>query len=206
MLKTSRIIKSEKFAEAEKLIITLHGYGTSGLDFAEVGKIFLAKKIENAVFLFPDAPKRCEAGFGGYQWFDLDELSHEAMKQGLAKVAPVLKEYIESMSREYNCDNIYLIGFSQGTITAFEMMYHTKISKILAYSGLFVNHSDDLVSKSEVLLVHSSDDPVVPYKNALDARRDLSKLGLTVALESYNNIGHSISLEGWETGIKFLNK
>ena len=46
MLKTSRIIKSEKFAEAEKLIITLHGYGTSGLDFAEVGEIFLSKKID----------------------------------------------------------------------------------------------------------------------------------------------------------------
>ena len=33
----------------QKVVITLHGYGASGADFAEVGKIFLAKKLDNVV-------------------------------------------------------------------------------------------------------------------------------------------------------------
>lgn len=203
MLK-NKIVKSDNFKKADKLIVTLHGYGTCGDDFAEVGEIFLRRKIDNAVFIFPDAPEKCDAGFGR-QWFRLDKLDFEELHTGLLKTAPILKNFIEAQIREFRCGNIYLIGFSQGAIMALEMMFHMAISKIISYSGLFCfSQKSQLVSKPDVLLVHSVDDPVVPYKNALNAKSSLENLEIPVSLETYYSIGHSISVEAWECGVDFL--
>lgn len=207
MLNDSKIIKSQNFERTEMIVITLHGYGTCGDDFAEVGDIFLSKKINNAVFLFPNAPEDCEAGFGGRQWFSLDELNYEEIRNGLEKTAPILSSYIIQKSNEYNCKNVCLIGFSQGTIMALEMIYHSEvISKIVAYSGLFAMPKDKTIkSKSEILLVHSDDDEVVPYKNAEMALNDLDVLGIKTKLVTCHGIGHSISIDGWQEGVNFLN-
>lgn len=200
----TKVLKSEDFEKVERLIITLHGYGTSGEDFAEVGELYLSKQIKNAVFLYPDAPEKCEAGFGS-QWFTLNDLSLDGIRQGLDRIAPILENYITEKKLEYGCENVNLIGFSQGSITALEMIHHTNVSKIVAYSGLFVPGSLPPVSSPDVLLVHSIDDPVVPYTNAENAQGTLSDLDINVKLKTYDQIGHSISYEGWECGVRFLN-
>ena len=204
MLKTNRFIKSDSFKKAEKIVIVLHGYGTSGDDFAKVGKVFLSKKLDNTVFLFPDAPENCAAGFGK-QWFKLDKMDYEELRSGLDKAAPLLHNYIESNSKEYNCDNINLIGFSQGAIMALEMIYYPGIKKIIAYSGLFaISKNKNIASNPDILIIHSDDDEVVPYNNAKVAQENLTALGTNSKLKTCHNIGHSISLEGWTWGIEFL--
>lgn len=205
MLQNSRVIKSKDFSNVDKLVITLHGYGSCGNDFAEVGDIFLSKKIDNAVFLFPDAPDICCEGTGR-QWFPLDDVSHEELRKGLDYVAPIVKEYIEHNVHEYHCENVCLIGFSQGSITSFEMIFHTEISKVVAFSGLFnVPVSGQCVSKPEILIVHSTDDKVVPYSAAEQAQKDLTKFGIPVKVLPQLGIGHSISIDGWNACATFLN-
>ena len=205
MLKTSKVVKSDKFFNPDKLIITLHGYGTRGSDFAEIGEIFLKERIDNSIFLFPDGPESCDMGIEGFQWFSLDELNYDALRKGLSKTAPILKKYIESKKQEYNCNNVYLVGFSQGSIMALEMIYHIKIEKILVYSGLFAMPLEDKpISKPDVLIMHSDDDPVVPYSNAKRAENNLLSLGINANLRTFHNIGHSISAEEWEIGSEFL--
>ncbi len=206
MLNNKYIIKSEKFDFLERVIITLHGYGTSGEDFAEVGKIFLSKKINNTIFLFPDAPYDCACGTGK-EWFALDEISPESLRRGLDSSGPILANYIKEISNEYKCNNINLIGFSQGSMMALEMIYYPYVSKILAYSGLFVPHPEkEIKSIAKVLLLHSDDDPVVPYKNAINSKDELKQNGIDdVILKTCHNIGHSISLEGWSYGADFLS-
>lgn len=205
MLNNKYIIKSEKFDFLEKIIITLHGYGTSGEDFAKVGEIFLSKKINNTIFLFPDAPYDCACGTGK-EWFDLNEISPESLRNGLNNTGPMLANYIEKVSIEYDCENINLIGFSQGSIMALEMIYYPYTTKILAYSGLFVPCPEKTIkSNAKVLLVHSDDDTVVPYQNAINAKKDLEQNGIDVNLQTCHDIGHSISLEGWSYGVDFLS-
>lgn len=205
ILNNKHILKSRKFDVLEKIIITLHGYGTSGEDFAKVGEIFLSQKINNTIFLFPDAPYDCACG-SGKEWFDLKEISQQSLRSGLNNTGPILADYIKEVSREYKCNNINLIGFSQGAIMALEMIYYPYVTKILAYSGLFVSCLEKPVkSNAKVLLIHSDDDTVVPYKNAINAKEDLGKYKLDVKLQTCHGIGHTISLEGWSLGVDFLS-
>ncbi|MDR1391012.1 MAG: prolyl oligopeptidase family serine peptidase [Holosporales bacterium] len=206
MLENNFVIKSEKFEKLERVLITLHGYGASGEDFAQIGEGFLSKKLSNTVFLFPDAPRSCPIG-SGKQWFDLDKMTYDELRMGLDESGPVLYEYIKSVLEEYNCTNINLAGFSQGAIMAFEMLYYPGITKILAYSGIFVPPKEKtILSNASVLIVHGEDDDVVPYKNAPWGYQNLKKLGVNVELRNFNDIGHSVSIEGWNCGINFLNK
>ena len=207
MIKDSKVIKSKNFKKAEKIVITLHGYGTSGNDFAEVGEIFLSKSMDNTVFLFPDAPHFCDSGFGK-QWFVLDTMTYEELRIGLDEIAPALDEYIKSVSKKFDCDNINLMGFSQGAITCFEMLYYPNISKIVAYSGLFASSKNkEIISKNaSVLIVHSDDDEVVPYKNAILSKNELDALNIKNEMFTCHGIGHSISIKGWNAGIEFLKR
>ena len=61
------------------------------------------------------------------------------------------------------------------------------------------------MSKPECLLVHSDDDPVVRYANAVKARKDLAKLGVPAELVTHHNVGHGVSAEGWKIGAAFLS-
>lgn len=211
MLTTEKVIKSEKFEKAERIVIVLHGYGSSGKDFAEVGEIFLSKKLDNTVFLFPDAPHECRnAHFPGEgrEWFPLSQkLTIDEIRDGLDKSAPILNDYIESSSKKYNCNNVNLIGFSQGSIMALEMLYYPNISKIVAYSGIFaMPEKKEKISNPDVLIVHSNDDEVVPYNNAISAEENLKSIGVRAELKTCQNIGHSISLEGWDWCVEFLKR
>ncbi|MDR0942284.1 MAG: dienelactone hydrolase family protein [Holosporales bacterium] len=204
MLKSNRIIKSRRFDKVERVVIAFHGYGDDGDNFSEAGSLFLAPKLDNAIFLFPNAPHDCDIGFGR-QWFALDEMSYNELRCGLEEVTPIVREYIENVSQEYNCKNINLIGFSQGAMIVFEMLYYPGISKIVAYSGVFAAPRDKKpLSNAEVLIMHSEDDDVVPYKNAERAKKNLENLGVKVSLKTCNGIGHSISAEGLDYGVEFL--
>ncbi|MDR2667207.1 MAG: hypothetical protein LBB34_03835 [Holosporales bacterium] len=198
-------IRSQNFTDPERLVVILHGYGTSGGDFAEVGKIFLSKQLDNTVFLFPDAPYECGHGGCGKQWFDLSEMSYSELRNGLDLVSPILYDYIKNSIVEHGCSNVNLIGFSQGAILAFEMLYYHGISKIVAYSGIFaIKENSQSLSNAEVLIVHSDDDEVVPYKNATLAKENLDTLRIKSRIKTCHNIGHTISVEGWTTGVAFL--
>jgi phospholipase/carboxylesterase len=204
MLK-SQISKSSRFRETKKVVITLHGYGTGGADFAEAVTSLFSQRLDDTVFLFPDAPYRCDMFEFGHQWFKLSDMSYAELREGLDTVSPILREYIEDVSREYSCMDISLIGFSQGAILALEMMMHTDISNVVAYSGMFVSSSGQVPKiKTEILIVHSEDDVVVPYSNAVEAKENLAALGLRPNLFTCRGIGHSISHDGWEAGIQFL--
>ena len=132
-------------------------------------------------------------------------MSLEEIRTGLDYAAPQLCKYIETKSMEFKCDNVCLIGISQGTIMALEMIYYTKISKIVAYCGLFAPQvSKRNFSNPDILLVHSVDDNVIPYEKALQAKSDLEQLELNVSLHTCYNIRHHVSKEGWQIGSEFL--
>ena len=199
-------IKSDHFENMDKLVIVLHGYGNSGSDYIKVGKDFLAQNIDNALLLFPDAPTPCET-WTGQQWFplSLENMNFTEIRMGLDYAAPHLCKYIEIKSMESKCDNVCLIGISQGAIMALEMIYYTKISKIVAYCGLFAPHISKVnFSNPDILLVHSVDDNVIPYKKALQAKSDLEQLELNVSLHTCYNIRHYVSKEAWKIGSEFL--
>ena len=66
---------------AKQLIVLLHGYGADGNDLFGLVPA-LAPHFPDAAFVSPDAPFRCEMGFG-FQWFPLADRS---LKKGAAVI------------------------------------------------------------------------------------------------------------------------
>jgi phospholipase/carboxylesterase len=207
MILPSKALLSDKFHTAKKIIITFHGYGATGDDFLEVGEILFTKRFEDTVFLFPDAIYECDIGFGR-QWFALEKTSYKHLQRSLEEASPIVFQYIQAVEDEYNCKDINLIGFSQGAMIALDMIHYCRnISKIVAYAGAIVANKNGSVcaSNANVLLIHSNDDQIVPYKNALLAQKYLDSYNIKNDLLTFSGIQHSISVDGWEYGIKFLN-
>ena len=208
MIHNEIIIKSNRFAKLRQLVIILHGYGNAGKDYIKPVKEHYANIIENSIFLLPDAPTPCET-WTGYQWFplDLENINCEDIRIGIEAAIPVMTRYIELKSSEYNCNEICLVGISQGAIMALQMIYYLNISKIVAYCGMFVKDQVKIpLSTPDVLLIHSDNDKIVPYPYATKAKDDLCALGLSVELKTYMKTGHTVTQDGWRYGAEVLNR
>ena len=199
------VMKSANFSKVEKLIIFLHGSSGRGEDFRGVCDAFFAPKIDNAFFLMPHGVEKISDNTWGW-WREIKNDSVEK-RAGLDGIRETVCGYIRQMVAEYDCADVNLVGFSQGVRVAFEMMYLSKISKIVAYCGGFSRPSGNppFVSKPEVLQIHSDDDPVVKYADAVQARKDLRKFGVPAELVTHHNVGHGVSEEGWKIGTAFLS-
>jgi phospholipase/carboxylesterase len=208
MMISSKFLKSYNFTDTKRIVIAFHGYGASGADFLEIGEVSLAHRLNDTIFLFPDGTQECNAGFGR-QWMDLEEMSYAYLRRGLDEVAQTISEYIQDAVAKYDCANVNLIGFSQGAIVALDALYHnSNIAKIIAYAGIFVTLGEEgkipLSQDAQVLLVHSDDDTVIPYRNAVLAQENLTAVGIKNELKVFHGIGHYISTEGLEYGASFL--
>lgn len=204
-LTTDAVLKSKVFEETEQLCIFLHGFGTRGRDFSEAVEFFMPDDLKNTVFLFPNGPFECQIG-EDFEWFSLADVSYDGLRKGLEMAGPKVFDYIQQASKKYHCSNINLLGFSQGTIMSFEMLFYLEISKIVAFSGLFAAPFEkQIISKdSKVLIVHSDDDEVVPYKNVKLTKDNLSSFGISSTVFECSKIGHSISTDGWQAAFSFL--
>lgn len=201
--------KSKAFQKPEKIVITLHGYGSSGEDFFEPIQCVMSSKMQNTLFIFPDAPYECEAGFGR-EWFKLsNSITFAEIRLGLDSAGHKLfHEVIMNIAKEFNIgtEHINLIGFSQGAILALEMIYYANFAHIVAYSGFFAFDSRKEINykHNNILMIHGDDDPVVPYSNMKISSENLSSIGIKHETCTCYGIGHSISEEGFEKGVEFI--
>jgi predicted esterase len=98
------------------------------------------------------------------------------------------------------------MGFSQGAMLAFEMLYFANFSHILAYSGLFACDSQKLAHyrDNRVLIVHGSQDTVVPYSNMSMSAQSLDIIGITHETYTLYGVEHYISEDGYQKGAEFI--
>lgn len=201
--------RSTNFESARRIVVTLHGYGACGDDFRDSLFHVMRNKLDDTLFFFPDAPYKCDIGFGR-QWFALPEvMTYKSLRDGLDLAGPSLFSYLNQLSKECNVplENIDLIGFSQGAMLAFEMLYYANFGHIIAYSGIFVfdDKKEHLYKDNKVLIVHGDDDKVVPYSNMQLGYKNIESLGIKHC-EAYTcyNLDHSISDDGVKKGLEFL--
>lgn len=201
-----RVCKSG--SSPKKLVVFLHGYGANGDNLIDLADMWSAS-LPEVEFYAPNAPEPCESVPFGYQWFGLKDFSPYNMRAGMDKAAPLLKTYLEHLliTRDLKSSDLILVGFSQGTMMALEMMFHLPgLRGMLGYSGAFYPPVSPatLASKPEVLLVHGTADMVVPYPMMIEGANQLQGLGLTPKTHTCHGLGHSIDLEGISLGGQFL--
>jgi len=195
-----------------RLVILLHGLGADGNDLIGLAP-YWARLLPDAEFLSPNAPFPCDMAPYGYQWFSSQDRSPEAVLGGVRAAAPILDAFIDEALEERGLDSreLALVGFSQGTMMSLfvGLRRAEPVAGIVGFSGRLLAPellASELRSRPPTLLVHGTEDPLVPYSSLAAAETTLKAAGVPVETVTSVGIGHSIDDQGLRRGGQFLKK
>ncbi len=212
---------------AQQLVVLLHGYGSDGNDLIELARHW-AGLLPQAAFAAPHAPglvPGMEAMSGGRQWFALNEYDpgllrrdprraagiYEKLLAGAEQAAPSLNAFLDAELARHALppERLALVGFSQGTMMALHVgLRRQSLAAILGYSGALVGAArlkDQVRQPSPpILLIHGSDDDVVPREAMFDSLNGLAGAGIPARWHLCLGLPHSIDQEGLLLGGHFL--
>lgn len=195
--------------ENPPLLILLHGVGSNEknmFSFAE----YLPEK-----YLIVSARGPLDFGNNSYAWFQVDfSTGKPVIVESQAEAArKVIIEFIDDLQSELNFDkeNIYLMGFSQGGIMSYSVALTTpeKVKGIAVMSGRLLPEVKPLIAENtalttlKVYISHGYQDPVLQYGFAEDAVNYLQTKGLHPEFHSYH-AGHTINQEMLNDVIEWL--
>ena len=195
------IEKKPKNDSNKYLIILLHGWGSNKEDLMFLSEE-LNKEFDNLHYISVDAPFECDAGFG-YQWFSLRDTSPYGVRLTIKDNYKILEDFIEEQSKRLNIpyNHIFLLGFSQGAMMSLftGIRLNQKLAGIIALSGVLPETVDtmktDLQIKQKVLMVHGSEDKIVPYEYFLQSEKIFRMFDFNVETTTVYGMTHTINDE-----------
>jgi phospholipase/carboxylesterase len=198
--------------EPRRLVILLHGLGADGNDLIGLAQ-YWRRLLPEAEFVSPNAPFPCDMAPYGYQWFSVQDRRPAAVLAGVRAAAPTLDAFIDDalQKRGLDASDAALVGFSQGTMMALfvGLRRAAPLAGILGYSGRLIAADllqSELRSRPPVLLVHGTEDPLVPFQSLAAAEAALKGAGIAVETLACAGIEHAIDPEGLERGGRFLRE
>jgi phospholipase/carboxylesterase len=195
MLRYVTKVPSGKPDDAElPLVIVMHGRGADANDLADI-----ASYLDNGYrFLFPNAPKPFEMYPGmsfGYTWFDGWPAEPESFRESRQLVLELLDHALEQYPTPPG--KVIVCGFSQGGMMALDIGFRTEkpIAGIVCMSGaLNEDELPPLESTIPVLVIHGTDDDVIPVVNARRTRAILEDHGVDTTYQEFP-MGHNVTEE-----------
>lgn len=195
-----------------RLVILLHGLGADGNDLIGLAP-YWGRLLPDTEFLSPNAPFPCDMAPHGYQWFSSQDRTPEAVLGGVRAAAPILDAFIDEAlgERGLESNELALVGFSQGTMMSLfvGLRRAEAVAGIVGFSGRLLAPElliSELRSRPPTLLVHGTEDPVVPYSSMAAAETALKAAGVPVETVTSVGIGHSIDDQGLRRGGQFLKR
>lgn len=195
-----------------RLVILLHGLGADGNDLIGLAP-YWAPHLPDTEFLSPNAPFPCDMAPYGYQWLSARDPSPEARLAGARAAAAILDDFIDEAleQRGLTESDLALVGFSQGTMMSLFVgpRRQRQLAGIVGYSGRLIAPqllAEEMRSTPPILLVHGTDDPMVPHTSMAEAETMLKGAGIQVESLSCPGIGHSIDGDGLQAGGRFLHR
>ncbi len=186
----------------------LHGVGANGDDLISLADRF-AGALPDTAFHAPDAPSPfAEAPFGR-QWYARSP--SEARPDGVRKVEPVVNAFIDELLDGYGLDasRCVLLGFSQGSIVSIHIAPRrpAALGGVVALSGAMITGDTleaELGSKPPFVLVHGTDDTVLPPAGTEEATARLTAAGVPAAMHLLPGLGHGIDQRGIAIATEFM--
>jgi phospholipase/carboxylesterase len=187
------------------LIFVLHGRGADANDLAD-----LAPMIGTGYrFIFPNAPEPFEPAPGfqfGYTWFD----GWPAERNSIVRSRTLLLRFIDEAFERYPAPagKVILSGFSQGGLMSLDAGFRTqqKLAGIVVMSGgLYEQDLPDLSRKIPVLMVHGTDDEMIPVLATRRARRVLESHGVEPEYHEFP-MGHHLTAESLAVVNEFIQR
>ena len=203
--------------ESFPLIICLHGGGGSYMTFKNIWRHF-----ENPQFIMatPQAPyKWLMEDKIGYDWSAWPSENINTMQTALKLTSKYIGNLIQSLITNYNIDEVYLMGFSQGSIITqiAGINNHDLLEGIIILSGPEIDHpgKPEIIWPSEkdvqtanhlkVLIAHGNSDEIIDIALATKSRDQYKRNGYDVSLYEFEG-GHEISEIEMRTVQKWINK
>ena len=206
------IIKPEKDEKIESAVILLHGYGGDGKDIS-ILTLSWKRFLKNTIFLCPDAHEICKINPTGFQWFDLNTEDPGYILIESKKAENKLKKYIEEIKSEYKLKSsqICLSGFSQGCMLSINvgLTINESLNCIVGFSGKIIDKNDlslRIKTKTNILMIHGDQDPIVSPSNLLDAKDFFIRNKINVETLMIKNCDHHIPIEASSAALNFIKK
>jgi phospholipase/carboxylesterase len=196
--------------EPAPLLILLHGVGSNEQDL-----IGLTPALDSRFFIV-SARAPITLGHGSYGWYHVqftpagpiinDEEAESSRR--------VLLKFVDELPKSYNIDRrrIYLMGFSQGCImsVAAALTVPRMFAGVVGMSGRLPPGIMEKAAPSDelkglpFLIVHGTQDSVLPIEYGREIREALEKLPVDLTYREYT-MGHTVSqqslsdVSGWLT-------
>lgn len=190
---------------AAPLVLCMHGRGADANDLAD-----LALMIDDGYrWVFPNAPKPFEALPGltiGFTWFD----GWPAERVSIVNSRNQLLRFIDEILERYPTPKgkVIVSGFSQGGMMAIDVGFRTKqtIAGIVVMSGaVYEEDLPPLDPKIPVLMVHGTQDDMIPVLIAHRAKRVLEQNGVKPEYHEFP-MGHAVTPESMSVVGEFIRK
>ena len=190
----------QKTEEATHSVVWMHGLGANANDFVPVPPYFRLPENLNIRFVFPNAPAIPVTINNGYvmpAWYDILTMDIGGKREDEAGIRKSIEDINALIEREIErgipAENIFLIGFSQGSAMALStgLRYPKKLGGIVGLSGylpILEKTADERAPVNQdtpILMVHGSLDQVVQVSRGEQSRDHLKELGYEVEWHDY---------------------
>ena len=190
--------------DASSLIVIMHGWGADANDLADLAYP-MSLRFPGAAFFVPNAPDPCSMNPMGRQWFDLADST-----DGPATAGVMIEQSVAAAIDELGLDMaaVALTGFSQGGMMSLHcgLRMAPRPAAVVSFSGALL--SDDGIAAKDgwpaVLLVHGTDDQVVPFSMMQAAATALSAHDVSVRCVDRPGLAHGIDPDALTAAIDFL--
>ena len=193
---------------ADSLVVVLHGIGADGNDLIPLADQF-ASALPDTAFHAPDAPSPFSEAPFGRQWYARNPWEDRA--DGVRKVEPVVNAFIDELLDGYGLDasRCVLLGFSQGSIVSIHTAPRraAALGGVVALSGAMITGDTleaELASKPPFVLVHGTDDAVLPSAETEAAAAKLTAAGVPADVHLLPGLGHGIDQRGIAIATEFM--
>ena len=186
----------------------LHGVGANGNDLISLADRF-GGALPDTAFHAPDAPSPFADAPFGRQWYA--RIPWDERADGVRKVEPVVNAFIDELLDGYGLDasRCVLLGFSQGSIVSIHTAPRrpTALGGVVALSGAMITGDTleaEVASKPPFVLVHGTDDAVLPSAETEEAAAKLTAAGIPVAMHLLPGLAHGIDERGIAIATEFM--
>ena len=191
------IVVQQASGQLQQLFLLAHGFGANAADLVPLAER-IAKAFPHSTVVSIEAPLPA-GNAGGFQWFPLAEISETNRVERIGGALPGFCAEVRAWQRDTGATPAVtaLVGFSQGAMMALESTSGAEAiaARVVAISGRFAALPDQVPEQATIHLLHGKEDPIVPYRHAIDAAHRLLALGGDVTTDIVPFIGHEIDDE-----------